>query len=227
MMTLKWLGQAGYLLTDGETTICIDPYLSDVVNRVAGRARQYPAPIAPAELHCDVMICTHDHLDHIDIDAIPEMDKTNMTFYAPAAAGEKLRSLGVDDPRPFDEGNQFTRGRFHVRAVFAHHSVEAIGVVITHNDTTLYFTGDTLYDVRLEEVKCDILFICINGKLGNMTAEEAVQVTRAIAPRVAVPNHYEMFASNSEDPHAFTDHIDCGRIIEVNKEYKVENKCLI
>ncbi len=227
MLTLKWLGQAGYLLSDGETTLCIDPYLSDVVNRVAGRARQYPAPIAPADLVCDVMICTHDHLDHIDTDAIPEMKKEHMTFYAPASCGDKLRSLGVSDPRPFDEGDSFTRGRFHVRAVFAHHTADAVGVVITYDDTTLYFTSDTLYDKRLEEVKCDILFICINGKLGNMTADEAVTVTRAIAPALAVPNHYDMFASNSEDPHIFTDRIDCGMILEVNREYKVEKKCLI
>ncbi len=227
MLTLKWLGQAGYLLSDGETTICIDPYLSDVVNRVAGRARQYPAPISPAELRCDVMICTHDHLDHIDIDAIPEMKKDDMIFYAPASSGDKLRSLGVADPRPFDEGDTFTRGRFHVRAMFAKHSTDTIGVLITHEDTTMYFTSDTLYDEKLEEVSCDILFICINGKLGNMTAEEAVKVTRAIKPTVAVPNHYEMFASNSEDPHAFTDHITCGKILEVNQEYKVEKTCLI
>ncbi len=227
MLTLKWLGQAGYLLSDGETTICIDPYLSDVVNRVAGRARMYPAPIAPADLRCDVMICTHDHLDHVDIDAIPEMKKDDMTFYAPASGGDKLRSLGVSDPRPFDEGDSFTRGRFHVRAVFAHHTTDTSGVVITHDDTTLYFTSDTLFDEKLKDVKCDILFICINGKLGNMNVEEAIEVTRAINPALAVPNHYDMFASNSEDPHKFTDRIDCGMILNVNQEYKVENKCLI
>ncbi len=227
MLTLKWLGQAGYLLSDGETTLCIDPYLSDVVNRVAGRARMYPAPIAPADLRCDVMICTHDHLDHVDIDAIPEMKKDDMTFYAPAACHDKLRTLGVDAPRRFDEGDSFTCGRFHVRAVFAKHTVDTSGVVVTYDDTTLYFTSDTLYDEKLKEVACDILFICINGKLGNMTADEAIEITRAIAPTTAVPNHYDMFASNSEDPHVFTDRIDCGKILNVNQEYKVENKCLI
>ncbi len=38
-LSIRWIGQSGYLLTDGKTTICIDPYLSDVVNRIAGRAR--------------------------------------------------------------------------------------------------------------------------------------------------------------------------------------------
>ncbi len=227
MLTLKWLGQAGYLLSDGETTLCIDPYLSDVVNRVANRPRSYPAPVAPCDLRTDVMICTHDHLDHIDIDAIPEMDKSNMTFYAPSTCSDKLRSLGVDAPVGFDEGDTLTRGRFHVRAVYANHTTDTIGVVVTHEGTSLYFTGDTLYDEKLESVACDILFICINGKLGNMNVEEAIRVTEAIRPSLAVPNHYDMFASNAEDPTKFTSRVANGKILEVNHEYKVENKCLI
>ncbi len=227
MLTLKWLGQAGYLLSDGETTVCIDPYLSDVVNRVASRPRTYPAPIAPEDLKCDVMICSHDHLDHIDIDAIPLMDKTNMTFFAPSTAKEKLESLGVKEPRAFDPGDRFAWGKFKFEGVFADHTAPTTGIVVTYGDTRLYFTSDTLYDPRLEDVKCDILFICINGKLGNMDVEEAIRVTEAISPVTAVPNHYDMFASNAEDPTKFTSRIPNGKILTVNQEYKVENKCLI
>ena len=39
MLAIKWIGQSGYVLSDGMTEICIDPYLSDVVNRVAQRPR--------------------------------------------------------------------------------------------------------------------------------------------------------------------------------------------
>ena len=38
-MKIKFLGQSGYLLKSGNTEIIIDPYLSDSVNRVAGRPR--------------------------------------------------------------------------------------------------------------------------------------------------------------------------------------------
>ena len=85
-LTIRWIGQSGYLLSDGETEICIDPYLSNVVDRVAGRGRMVEAPFAPDELTSDVIVCTHDHLDHVDIDAIPCMHKERMRFLAPTHA---------------------------------------------------------------------------------------------------------------------------------------------
>ena len=78
MLRIKWLGQSGYILSDGKTTICIDPYLSDCVNRIANRPRTRAVPFNPEDLKADVLICTHNHLDHIDVDAIPLMKKENM-----------------------------------------------------------------------------------------------------------------------------------------------------
>lgn len=34
-MKIKWIGQSGYIIKTETTEIIIDPYLSDVVNRVA------------------------------------------------------------------------------------------------------------------------------------------------------------------------------------------------
>ena len=83
MLEIRWIGQSGYLLNDGKTEICIDPYLSDVVNRIAGRGRMVNPPFAPDALKSDVVVCTHNHLDHVDIDAIPLMKKDRMLFLAP------------------------------------------------------------------------------------------------------------------------------------------------
>ena len=74
-MKIKFLGQSGYLLKTENSEIIIDPYLSDSVNRVAGRPRVLPIPIDPQDINCDAVICTHNHLDHVDIDAIPLMKK--------------------------------------------------------------------------------------------------------------------------------------------------------
>ena len=48
-LKIRWIGQGGYLLSDGESEICIDPYLSNVVDRVAKRGRMVEAPITPEE----------------------------------------------------------------------------------------------------------------------------------------------------------------------------------
>ena len=223
-LKIKWIGQSGYILSDGKFEVCIDPYLSNVVDRIAKRGRMVKAPFLPEELKSDVVICTHNHLDHVDIDAIPLMKKENMLFLAPSDAKAQLTDCGVANYREFDEGMKYSFGKFELCAVFADHTVPAVGVIVKHNGITMYFSGDTEYNEKLEELKkynIDILFICINGKLGNMNVDEAIQLTKIINPKVGVPTHYGMFESNTENPLKYTSKIDCGFEMEYNKEYNV------
>ena len=224
-LKIRWIGQGGYLLSDGESSICIDPYLSNAVDRVAKRGRMVEAPFAPEELVCDAVICTHNHLDHLDIDAIPEMKKEHMLFLAPTDAKETLLSCGVTLYHPFDEGATYKLGSFHLRAVYADHSVPAVGVIVIHNGVTLYFSGDTEYNGKLAfmaDYDVDMMFVCINGRLGNMNVDAAVRLTRIIAPKVAVPTHYGMFESNTEDPKRYTSQLKNGFEMEYNKEYSIK-----
>mgnify|MGYP006324475833 FL=1 len=224
-MNIKWIGQSGYILSDENTTIYLDPYLSDCVNRVAGRERMVPAPVSARDIKADAFICTHNHLDHVDVDLIEEMDTDGIEFYAPTDCKETLENLGVKGYNAFDMGSTVKIGNFEVEAVYADHTVPAIGVVVKHSGNTLYFTSDTLYNEKLAKVKCDILFICINGKLGNMNVDEAIKITKMISPKTAVPNHYDMFESNSEDPRKFK--VENSFVMEHNKEYEVKYGCLI
>ena len=224
-MNIKWIGQSGYIISDDDTTIYIDPYLSDCVNRVAGRERMVPAPVSARDIKADAFICTHNHLDHVDVDLIEEMNTDGIDFYAPTDCKETLENLGVKGYNAFDMGSSVKIGNFEVEAVYADHTVPAIGVVVKHSGNTLYFTSDTLYNEKLAKVKCDILFICINGKLGNMNVDEAIKITKMISPKTAVPNHYDMFESNSEDPRKFK--VENSFVMEHNKEYEVKYGCLI
>lgn len=223
-LKITWIGQNGYILSDGKTTITIDPYLSDVVNRVAGRKRMVEALFGAEELKTDAIICTHNHLDHVDVDAIPLMNKENMLFLAPQDAENQLRECGVENFRTFDEGDVAQIGEFELEAVFSDHSVPSIGLIVKHSGIKMYFTGDTLYHKKLEDIsECDIdiMFVCINGKLGNMNVDEAVKLTGIINPKVGVPTHYGMFESNTEDPEKYTSQVKRSFEMKYNKEYSV------
>lgn len=225
MLKIRWIGQSGYILTDGKTEVCIDPYLSDVVNRIAGRGRMVSPPFSPEELKSDVVICTHNHLDHVDIDAIPLMKKEKMVFLAPSDAKKQLAECGVINYTEFNEGDIYNIGDFTLRAVFADHSVPAIGVILEHNGIKLYFSGDTEYNERLEKLKedkIDIMFICINGKLGNMNVKEAVKLTKIINPKLGIPTHYGMFESNTENPQKYTSRIRESFEMKYNTVYNIE-----
>ncbi len=224
MLKIRWIGQSGYILNDGKTEICIDPYLSNVVDRIAKRGRMVKAPFMPEELESDVIICTHNHLDHVDIDAIPLIKKENMLFLAPSDAKKQLVECGVTKFKEFDEGATEKIGDFEFTAVFADHTVPAIGVIVKHSGITMYFSGDTEYNKKLEELvkyKIDIMFICINGKLGNMNVDESVKLTKIINPKVGIPTHYGMFESNTENPENYTSKLDCGFEMKHNTEYDV------
>ena len=85
-MTIRFLGQSGYIIKTEKSQIMIDPFLSDSVNRVAGRPRTLPIPINPECVKCDAVICTHNHLDHLDPDTVKYINegqffiKTNILY---------------------------------------------------------------------------------------------------------------------------------------------------
>ena len=222
-MTIRFLGQSGYLIKTENSEIIIDPYLSDSVHWVAGRPRLLPIPIKPSDISCDAVICTHDHLDHLDPDTVTGIASKQL-FITTNGGKEKLEASGKENVIAINEGESVKLGDFEVTAVFADHTVEALGLIVKVEGKTLYFSGDTLYNERLFDIakySPDVTFICINGRLGNMNVEEALITAKRIGAKLNVPNHYDMFASNSEDPHLFADFIDGGFIMEFDRDYQL------
>ena len=98
-------------------------------------------------------------------------------------------------------------------------------MILRHEGLTFYFSGDTEYDAELEKLKSfdiDVMFICINGKLGNMNVDDAARLTRILSPRVGIPTHYGMFESNTEDPQEYVSRVPSSYVLEYNKEYDVK-----
>ena len=221
-MILRPLGQSGYELTSRNSRIVIDPYLSDSVGKLQGRHRMLPVPLV--EMPCDGVFCTHNHLDHLDPETVV-MFPESQQFFTTSEGCRALQALNRHQCTPLKEGQPVTAGDFTVIPVFAAHTAEAVGLIVKAEGITLYFSGDTLFDEKLYEIAAyqpDITLICINGRLGNMTCEEALMTAKAIGAKVNIPNHYDMFASNSADPHLFADHIPGGKILEFDRSYIVE-----
>ena len=220
-MKIKFLGQSGYIIKTENAEIIIDPYLSDSVNRVAGRPRILPVPIKPKDIKCDAVICTHNHLDHLDPDTVKDIN--NGQFFITTNEGKtELEKLGKTNIAVLNTNEIIAVGDIELTAVFADHTVEAFGLIVKAENKTLYFSGDTLYNEKLFDIskyKPDITFICINGRLGNMNVEEALTVAKKISAKVNVPNHYDMFASNSENPRLFAGYISGGMVLKFNEYY--------
>jgi len=211
---LWFLGQAGYILRCGDVTAAIDPYLSDSVGKASPEfARALPVPLDPGRMKVDLFIVTHDHLDHLDPDTISAYrHKATTRFIAPRLACGKLRSLGIPprNVRCVDSGQTARFDGVSVTGVYAVPNeprvIDTAGYLLEFaNGRSVYHTSDTGFsDLLLAAApRAEVLLTCINGKWGNLSAEQAAKLTARVRPRFAIPNHYDVMALNSENPATF------------------------
>lgn len=106
-MDIKFLGQCGFLLTEDDMSIVIDPVFSDLQEN-GQSIMNYPPVMKPSDIAPDFCFCTHDHIDHLDIDTVCGLAETNdkTKFVVPAGCKVILTERGIKDERiiTFDDG---------------------------------------------------------------------------------------------------------------------------
>ncbi len=203
-MKITWLGQAGLLFERGETSVMIDPYLSNYVEKVQpANWRRMPINEIFFNISPDIMIFTHDHIDHFDPETAPrflERSEKKMTVLSPTSVWENVRKYGgAHNYVQFNRFCEWTVGDFRFIAVRAVHSDPyAIGVIIEDliENKKYYITGDTLYSKEIfEDIPKDIyaVFLPINGVGNNMNAIDAVRFSATVGAIKAVPLHFGLF----------------------------------
>ncbi len=229
-MSVRWLGQMGLMIQCGSTTICIDYYASPSVKR------QTPIPVPADELlGIDAFLGTHDHLDHIDHEAWKIWAKTNpdAKFIFPRSHMEAVLADGVrpENAVGLNSGESYELGDVTIHAIAASHEFldkdpetglyPHLQYIVEWNGIKIHHAGDTVrYEGMLPAIKAfgriDIELLPINGRdavryrrncIGNMTYQEAADLAGEVGPALVIPGHWDMFADNSADPHAFEDYL--------------------
>lgn len=211
-MEIRWLTQGSFLFVSNGTRILVDPYMSDCLE-AKGLKRLVEYPLSFEELKPDMLICSHDHLDHLDPETVEHIAKLypECLFAGPISSCEHFKTLGVAESQIIllERNKPVGQGEVNITPVMAIHSdPEAIGLVIEAENKKLYLSADSEYADDLVCVmtqNCDLILICINGRLGNMTLAEALNVVQAAKPLTALPMHYGLFAENTADPQPFID----------------------
>ncbi|MBE6553339.1 MAG: MBL fold metallo-hydrolase [Ruminococcaceae bacterium] len=209
-MKITWLGQAGLLLETKNVKIIIDPYLSNSVEKIQPHFwRRVPVDERFLAIRPDVIVLTHDHLDHTDPDTLKHYlgENTEVCVLASGNAWNKVRREfgGIQNNYvQFNRGTEWTEKGVRFQAVYAEHSDDcAIGVVIHAEGKTYYVTGDTLYHERIFDdlpAHIDCVFLPVNGVGNNMNMEDAKRFCERIGA-VAVPMHCGLF--DEKDLHDF------------------------
>ena len=206
-MKITFLGQAGLLFEKDGFRIMIDPYLSDSVSKINTKNyRRIAVDEKFFEINPDVMIFTHNHLDHYDPETVKHFitEQSNILILAPKSVWEDIRKIGGNNNYIiFNHRTTWTEGEIKFTAVKAEHSDPTpIGVIIDDGEKKYYITGDTLYN---EEIFADIpnniyaLFLPINGLGNNMNMTDAARFAKRINAKKVVPIHIGMFDNLSAD----------------------------
>jgi L-ascorbate 6-phosphate lactonase len=211
-----WLGQAGFRVEIGPTTFVIDPWASPHEDRLIP-----PPPLAQAAEGVDVLLVTHEHLDHLDLSFLPTVL-------------ERSPSVLVVLPAPLVElGDVIELGGVELRVVPAHHGVTMedaygdgsavggrprfVGYVLGAT-RRVYHAGDTIVtdELRgaLRNLDVEVALLPINGRdpereargiVGNMNAAEAVELALELGAQQLLPYHWDGFTGNTVPPGTAVD----------------------
>ena len=206
-MKITYLGQAGLLLEKDEFKIMIDPYLSNSVEKINPKNyRRVAVNENFFEIKPDVMIFTHNHLDHYDPETVVRFinENSNILVLAPKSVWDEVRKIGGNNNYIlFNRHTTWTENGIKFIAVKAEHSdISPIGVIIDDGEKKYYITGDTLYNEDIfEDIPENIyaLFLPVNGVGNNMNMTDASLFAKRINAQKTVPIHIGMFDEMTAD----------------------------
>jgi L-ascorbate metabolism protein UlaG (beta-lactamase superfamily) len=225
-----WLGQHGFVLKFPSAIVYLDAFLSNV------EGRKIPPLLNASQItNADLILGTHDHVDHIDRAAWPALAKSSAaaSFVVPLLHRDRIcKDLAIAPQRVtgVDDGISTSIAGVKITGVpAAHEFLDAdpktglhpfLGLVIESGGVCIYHAGDTcIYEgmhAILRRWHFDLAFLPINGRsakrlasgiIGNMTYQEAADLAGTLQLPLVVPTHFDMFGGNLEDPQLFTDYI--------------------
>lgn len=209
--SLFYVVQAGFVLKSKKgTTMGVDLYLTDCVERYDGFKRLSPKVMDPST-PLDYVVASHWHLDHFDIDAMPLLMSNRKTrLVCCEDCKEHVETLNLDRSRVtyVKTGDTIRCNDILVRAVFCDHGTgapQAVGFVFEADGYKIYLAGDTA--LRLDKAPeiaqfgpFDVMMAPINGAFGNLNEAENVALCAYHQPRLSVPCHFWTFAEQHGDP---------------------------
>src|SRR5438067_11004707 len=206
-MEVRFLGHACFELSDGDTTVLIDPFLSGNPTDA----------IAAEDAAATTILLTHGHADHIG-DTVPIAQRTG----APVVAIVELaKEIGEDAVDVFDP-NLGGTVRFEwgwVKLVPAWHTSTTpkgtvntpAGLVINFKETIVYHLGDTslFSDLQLvgKRTPIDVAMMCIGGHY-TMDSTDAVDAAQLVGARTVIPCHYNTVPPIQADADAFKSDVE-------------------
>jgi len=196
-MKIKLIGQSTFQIKINNLVILTDPWFGLPFLRAT------PLKTKPQEItKCDLMLVSHNHLDHFDNIAIELAKKLNSIIIGPGRVVKRAKKKGAKTIC-LNYGDKTKIKDITISATFAQHTFSADAVsFFVQGENNFWFSGDTCYskllvwelknlpplDVAFLQIACAVYFF----KKDGLDLQDAVKLTKEIKPKIAVPMHYQI-----------------------------------
>jgi|GEM_PF-1469003 len=190
-MKLRRLAQSTIVLTARSgATLLVDP---GKYNLDPGNLTLETFPVA------DVVIITHKHADHFDLDLLKAMlSRSKPRIITNDELKPVLAKHGIDS-HAVKPGDSLTEAGFSIKIIQADHFVRGelilnFGIVVSADDKSVYHTSDTRFiDTSFlpPETRSDCLLLPISNRGVVMGIDDALVFASELKPKLTIPIHYD------------------------------------
>src|SRR3954469_1717946 len=214
-MDIRFLGHACFELSEGDTRVLVDPFLT-------GNPK---AAVEAGDVDPTHIFLTHGHADHWG-DVVDIAKRTSAQCVAIVELANELGDSGVENVADPNLGGTVEFEGGWVRLVPAWHTSTTpggtvntpAGLVVNLGGRTVYHLGDTsLFSDLALPVKrdaIDVALMCIGGHY-TMDRHDAVTAAALVGAKRVIPCHYDTF------PPIETDAEEFKREVETSSDAKV------
>ena len=181
-------GQHGFIISLGGMVFYIDVILNDILDKDGNTRRVYPPPFEPAAIQrVDYVLCSHNHLDHLNLDTLLPLAQANpkAKFVVPAPWKNLLTGAGISGDRVLAAKAEQTiavNSSLSISPVMAIHTryiqddgekdengdYRDLGFILKGDGISIYHCGDTwitpsLVQILKAHAPLDIAILPING----------------------------------------------------------------
>ena len=161
-----WLGHWTLLLSIDGKIILVDPVFSNYASPVPIFAKRFQSSALTLDQlpPVDLILLSHDHYDHLDIETIKYFVDKDVSFLTPLGVGAHLRYWGISNERITEldwwdnvtiDGLNFSATpaqHFSGRGIFNGNKTLWASWVLKGISETVYFSGDSGYDTHYQEI---------------------------------------------------------------------------